>query len=103
MFTSARTAFLARVPNRRTSRIAVNPEHRILAFGKWGTYKRLDLLVEAFNELAARMPNVRLVVAGGNHPMTPGYVESVAESMKGNPRVEFTGYVAEDDIPAAVS
>lgn len=77
-----------------------HPEHRILAFGKWGTYKRLELLVEAFNELAARMPNVKLVVAGGNHPMTPGYVESVAASMAGNDRVEFTGYVAEEDIPA---
>ena len=47
-------------------------------------------------ELAARMPNVKLVVAGGNHPMTPGYVESVAASMADDDRVEFTGYVAED-------
>jgi glycosyltransferase involved in cell wall biosynthesis len=76
-----------------------DPEHRILAFGKWGTYKRLELLVESFRELAERMPNAKLVVAGGNHPMTPGYVESVAESMKGDSRVEFTGYVAEEDIP----
>jgi glycosyltransferase involved in cell wall biosynthesis len=76
-----------------------NPEHRILAFGKWGTYKRLELLIEAFEELAQKMPNVKLIVAGSNHPMTPGYVEQVAESMKANPRVEFTGYVEEDDIP----
>jgi glycosyltransferase involved in cell wall biosynthesis len=76
-----------------------NPEHRILAFGKWGTYKRLELLIEAFQSLSAEMPNVRLIVAGGNHPQTPGYVESVAERMKDDPRVEFTGYVAEDDIP----
>jgi glycosyltransferase involved in cell wall biosynthesis len=75
-----------------------NPEHRILAFGKWGTYKRLELLIEAFERLANEMPNVRLVVAGSNHPMTPGYVESVAERMRGNSRVEFTGYVAEEDI-----
>jgi glycosyltransferase involved in cell wall biosynthesis len=45
------------------------------------------------------MPNVRLIVAGGNHPATPGYIESVAESMQDNPRVEFTGYVEEEDIP----
>lgn len=77
-----------------------NPEHRILAFGKWGTYKRLELLLEAFRNLAPKMPNTRLIVAGSNHPMTPGYVESVAESMKGDSRVEFTGYVAEEDIPA---
>jgi glycosyltransferase involved in cell wall biosynthesis len=76
-----------------------NPEHRILAFGKWGTYKRLDLLLEAFEQLSTNMPNIRLVIAGSNHPMTPGYVESVAEELKGNPRVEFTGYVEEDDIP----
>ncbi len=76
-----------------------NPEHRILAFGKWGTYKRLELLLEAFRRLADEMPDVRLIIAGGNHPQTPGYVESVAESMKDNPRVEFTGYVAEEDIP----
>jgi glycosyltransferase involved in cell wall biosynthesis len=75
------------------------PEHRILAFGKWGTYKRLDLLLEAFKKLAERMPNVKLVIAGSNHPMTPGYVESAAEQLKDDPRVEFTGYVAEEDIP----
>jgi glycosyltransferase involved in cell wall biosynthesis len=75
------------------------PEHRILAFGKWGTYKRLELLIDAFRELAAKMPNVKLVVAGSNHPMTPGYVEAIAETMKDDARVEFKGYVAEDDIP----
>ncbi len=75
-----------------------NPEHRILAFGKWGTYKRLELLMEAFEKLAQQMPNVRLIVAGGNHPQTPGYIESVAETMKDNARVDFTGYVAEEDI-----
>ena len=75
-----------------------NP-HQILAFGKWGTYKRLELLIDAFEQLVRYMPNVRLIVAGGNHPQTPGYIESVAESMQGNPRVEFTGYVQEEDIP----
>ena len=75
------------------------PEHRILAFGKWGTYKRLDLLLAAFKQLVERMPNVKLVIAGSNHPMTPGYVEAAAEGLKDDPRVEFTGYVAEEDIP----
>src|SRR5947209_13155272 len=77
-----------------------NPEHRILAFGKWGTYKRLELLLEAFvHQIAPRMPNARLIVAGGNHPMTPGYVESVAAHCVGDPRIQFTGYVPEDAIP----
>src|SRR5579884_1912088 len=57
-----------------------NP-HRILAFGKWGTYKRLELLIEAFQRFSRNRDDVRLVIAGSNHPMTPGYVESVAASV----------------------
>ncbi|HEU5401469.1 MAG TPA: glycosyltransferase [Terriglobales bacterium] len=75
------------------------PEHRILAFGKWGTYKRLELLIDAFAELSKKMTNVKLVIAGSNHPMTPGYVESVAQKVGNRPNVEFTGYVAEERIP----
>ncbi len=75
-----------------------NPEHRILAFGKWGTYKKLDLLLEAFQKLVQQMPNARLIVAGGDHPQTPGYVASVAAEMQGEQRVKFTGYVEEEAI-----
>ncbi len=76
-----------------------NPEHHILAFGKWGTYKRLELLLEAFEMLASVLPQVRLIVAGSNHPLAPGYVESVAHENRDNELLQFTGYVAEDDIP----
>lgn len=76
-----------------------NPEHQILAFGKWGTYKRLELMVEAFDIIAKKIPNAKLVIAGGNHPHARGYVESLKEQWKWNPRIEFTGYVPEDDLP----
>ena len=76
-----------------------NPERRIVAFGKWGTYKRLELLIEAFAIVAERDPHARLIIAGGNHPMTPGYVESVAERWKDCDRITFTGYVPEDRLP----
>lgn len=75
------------------------PDHRILAFGKWGTYKRLEPLIEAFHQVSAERDDVRLVVAGGNHPETPGYVESVAQQVSGDSRIEFTGYVREDEVP----
>jgi glycosyltransferase involved in cell wall biosynthesis len=75
-----------------------NPEHRILVFGKWGTYKRLELMLEAFSSIADHIPWARLVVAGGNHPMAPGYVETAAANCR-DPRVQFTGYVAEENIP----
>lgn len=76
-----------------------NPEHRILAFGKWGTYKRLEILMEAFAHIVKIMPHARLIVAGSDHPATPGYVQSVAERYGSEPSVTFTGYVAEESIP----
>ncbi len=75
-----------------------NPEHRIVAFGKWGTYKRLELLLESFAQVSRQMPNLRLIIAGANHPMTPGYVESVSARYAKSPNIEFTGYVPEDGI-----
>lgn len=76
-----------------------NPMHRVLAFGKWGTYKRLEPILEIFTTVAARVPNAQLVVAGGDHPKTPGYVASVARKYEGDPRIVFTGYVRENEIP----
>ena len=75
-----------------------NPEHRILAFGKWGTYKRLELMIEAFGLLTTEMPNARLIVAGGDHPQAAGYIESMKKQHAGNPRIDFRGYVPESDL-----
>ncbi len=76
-----------------------NPEHRILAFGKWGTYKRLELMTEAFQLVAAALPNTKLVVGGGDHPQAAGYVASLKKKHAGNSAIEFTGYVDEDRLP----
>ena len=76
-----------------------NPEHRILAFGKWGTYKRLEPMLEAFKEVVREIPEARLVIAGTDHPKTPGYLHSIQEKLGPRSDVIFTGYVAEDDIP----
>ncbi len=76
-----------------------NPEHRILAFGKWGTYKRLELMIEAFSALNKILPNTRLVIGGGNHPQAAGYVEAMKKEHASNPAIEFTGYVPEDELP----
>jgi len=80
-----------------------NPDCRILAIGHWGTYKRLELLMEAFPKIAERFPNARLVVAGSNHHTTPGYWESMAEKYKHDNRITFRGYVPEVDIPELFS
>jgi glycosyltransferase involved in cell wall biosynthesis len=75
-----------------------NPVHRILAFGKWGTYKRLELMIEAFRRVADRHSGVQLVIAGGDHPQATGYVESVKKKCNGDARIGFTGYVQEEEL-----
>jgi len=74
-----------------------NPVHRILAFGKWGTYKRLELLIEAFNRVATQFPNARLIIGGSDHPRTPGYVDSMAQR-HASEQIRFLGYVPEESI-----
>jgi glycosyltransferase involved in cell wall biosynthesis len=76
-----------------------NPDHRILAIGHWGTYKRLESLMEAFPEVLRRVPNARLIIAGANHHTKPGYWESIRDTYGANTRIEFRGYVPEEDVP----
>jgi glycosyltransferase involved in cell wall biosynthesis len=75
------------------------PEMRILAFGNWGTYKRLEKLMEAFPSILEKFPNARLIVAGGNHQAAPGYWESVRDSQPVDLPIEFLGYVPQKDVP----
>jgi glycosyltransferase involved in cell wall biosynthesis len=76
-----------------------NKEKIILAFGYWGTYKRVDLLLESMDAIRSKVPNAVLVVAGTNHPNTPGYLEGLQRRWHG-PAVRFLGYLAEDELPA---
>lgn len=76
-----------------------NPDQRILAIGHWGTYKRLETLMEAFPAVLKRVPNARLVIAGANHHTKSGYWESIRDKYGANDRIEFRGYVAEEDVP----
>ena len=69
----------------------------VLAFGYWGTYKRLELLFEAMDKVGEKFPSTTLVVAGKNHPSTPGYIEAMRERCI-NKNVRFLGYVAEQDL-----
>lgn len=75
-----------------------NPEHRILAFGKWGTYKRLELMLEAFQSVSEAVPNAKLVIAGGDHPQAQGYTASIKKKWAANPKIEFRGYVPEEGL-----
>jgi len=75
---------------------------RIVTMGKFGTYKRLETLLAAF-DILREMPgndDLQLVIGGSDHPNTPGYMDQLAKARKGDTGVTFAGYVAEEDIPA---
>lgn len=74
--------------------------HRVLAFGKFGTYKRLEVMLEAHRILRARRDDVELVLAGTDSPNAAGYMASLARRYAELPGVVFTGYVPEEDVPA---
>jgi glycosyltransferase involved in cell wall biosynthesis len=76
-----------------------NPDQRILAIGHWGTYKRLETLMEAFPLVLKKVPNARLIIAGANHHTRAGYWESIREAQPKDLPIEFRGYVAEEAIP----
>ncbi|KZE42906.1 hypothetical protein AVW09_08485 [Microbacterium sp. T32] len=71
----------------------------IMAFGKWGTYKTVDLLVEAYRILLARgYDDLRLVLAGTDSPNSPGYMAEAAERYAEVPHLEMPGYIAEEEV-----
>jgi glycosyltransferase involved in cell wall biosynthesis len=76
-----------------------NPDKRILAIGHWGTYKRLETLMEAFPLVLKKIPNAKLIVAGANHHTKIGYWESVRDAQPTSLPIEFRGYVPEEAIP----
>lgn len=79
---------------------------QIMTFGKFGTYKRIETLIEAFKILldeAGRNGGsecgLELVIAGTDSPNAAGYLGEMQVRYAGVPGVRYTGYVSEDDVP----
>jgi len=73
---------------------------KIMTFGKFGTYKKVELLIEAV-QIARKTTkmDLEIVIAGTNHPNAPMYLETVKKRFNYVPKLTFTGYVEEDEIP----
>ncbi len=77
---------------------------KVMAFGKFGTYKKVEILIEAVEIIRNRtQENIEIVIAGTDSPNTPGYLEAIKEKYKHVPQIRFTGYVAEEDVPQIFS
>ena len=72
---------------------------KIMTFGKFGTYKKVEVLIEAVEMLRSRTDiPMEIVIAGTDNPNTPGYLASVKEKYAHVPHLTFTGYVEEDMV-----
>nr|WP_315254896.1 glycosyltransferase [uncultured Flavobacterium sp.] len=72
---------------------------QIMTFGKFGTYKKVEILIEAI-EIVRKTNSepLEVIIAGTDSPNTPGYLDSVKEKYKEVKGVIFTGYVEENDV-----
>ncbi|MBU2996685.1 glycosyltransferase [Cellulophaga baltica] len=72
---------------------------QVMAFGKFGTYKKVEILIEAVEIIRQRTKeDIEIVIAGTDSPNTPGYLEGVKNTYNKVPQIRFTGYVAEEDV-----
>lgn len=73
---------------------------QIMTFGKFGTYKKVEGMIEAVEMVRKSTGlNLEVVIAGTDNPNVPGYLAQVEEDYKHVPQVRFTGYVEEEDVP----
>lgn len=87
------------LPPRPSFEIPAGPR-KIMTFGKFGTYKRVEILIEAVEKLRKTSTrDVEIVIAGTDSPNTPGYLATMARKYAHVQGLTFTGYVAEEDVP----
>ncbi|MBI3762418.1 MAG: glycosyltransferase [Chloroflexi bacterium] len=77
-----------------------NPRREILIFATYAPYKGLPLLLDAFADLQARDRDLRLTIAGGDHPRFPGYLESIRRLRGRGANIHWLGPVPEADLRA---
>jgi glycosyltransferase involved in cell wall biosynthesis len=72
---------------------------QIMAFGKFGTYKKVEILIEAIEIVRkTNSDELEVVIAGTDSPNTPGYLDEVQKKYKDVKGIVFTGYVEENDV-----
>ena len=71
----------------------------ILICGYYGTYKRLEILLEAFQNVHNQVPEAKLIIAGRNHTHSSQYLENLFLRYKGAlENVDYIGYVDDDRL-----
>ena len=72
---------------------------KVMAFGKFGTYKKVEILIDAVEIIRKSSDEaIEIVIAGTDSPNTPGYLQQVKEKYADVPGIIFTGYVEENQV-----
>ncbi|MEP3837633.1 MAG: glycosyltransferase [Algibacter sp.] len=90
-----------------TFEIPLEPDYKvptapmqIMTFGKFGTYKKVEAMIEAVEKVRQSTGlDLEVVIAGTDNPNVPGYLAKVQADYKHIPQVRFTGYVEEYEVP----
>jgi len=73
---------------------------QVMTFGKFGTYKKIETMIDAVELIRKRSDlSIEIVVAGTDSPNTPGYLKGIEELYKHVKNIRFTGYVTEEEVP----
>jgi len=72
---------------------------KVMTFGKFGTYKKVESMIEAVEKVRKSSGlDLEIVIAGTDNPNVSGYLANVQEQYKNVPQLTFTGYVEEADV-----
>ena len=72
----------------------------VMTFGKFGTYKKVEKMIESVDLIRQRTgKDIDIVIAGTDNPNVKGYLKSVEEKYSHIANIQFTGYVEEEDVP----
>jgi glycosyltransferase involved in cell wall biosynthesis len=86
------------IPKKPSHKLPEGPL-KVMAFGKFGTYKKVASMIEAVEKVRASTGlDLEIVIAGTDNPNTSGYLASVKEQYKHIPQLTFTGYVEENQV-----
>ena len=87
------------IPDMPDFNVPVDPM-QIMTFGKFGTYKKVEGMIEAVEMVRKSTGlNLEVIIAGTDNPNVPGYLAKVEEDYKHVGQVRFTGYVEEYEVP----
>ncbi len=77
---------------------------QVMTFGKFGTYKKVEEMIEAVDLVRQRTNEpIDIVIAGTDNPNVKGYLEDVKDQYRHIEDIYFTGYVEEEDVPKIFS